>query len=96
MDRLRNQLRDQQLITLRQAALVQENATLRGLNAMLPNVIEKRLIGEVISVEVSTLRQRLLVNRGGGDGVYKTQPVVTGAGVLGQVFRTGPSARRSS
>lgn len=87
---LRNQLRDQQLITMRQAALVQENATLRGLNALLPDVIEKRLIGEVVSVEVSTLRQRLVVNRGGNNGVFKAQPVVTGAGVLGQVFRTGP------
>ena len=75
---------------MRQAALEQENATLRGLNAALPDVIEKRLIGEVISVEVSTLRQRLVVNRGGTDGVYKAQPVVTGDGVLGQVFRTGP------
>ena len=90
VDRLRNQLRDQQLITLRQAALAQENATLRGLNGAMPDVIEKRLIGEVISVEVSTLRQRLLVNRGGRDGVYKSQPVVTGKGALGQVFRTGP------
>jgi rod shape-determining protein MreC len=90
VDRLRNQLRDQQLITLRQAALAQENATLRGLNTVLPEVIEKRLIGEVISVEVSTLRQRLLVNRGGNDGVQRAQPVITGAGVLGQVFRTGP------
>jgi rod shape-determining protein MreC len=90
VDRLRNQLRDQQLITLRQAALIQENATLRGLNAALPEVIEKRLIGEVISVEVSTLRQRLVVNRGGRDGVFRAQPVVTGTGVLGQVFRTGP------
>ena len=62
---------------------MQETDTLRGLNAALPDVIEKRLIGEVISVEVSTLRQRLLVNRGGGDGVYKTQPVVTaGAAVV--------------
>jgi rod shape-determining protein MreC len=87
---LRNQLRDQQLITLRQAALIQENATLRGLNAALPEVIEKRLIGEIISVEVSTLRQRLVVNRGGRDGVFRAQPVVTGTGVLGQVFRTGP------
>jgi rod shape-determining protein MreC len=90
VDRLRNQLRDQQLITLRQAALAQENATLRGLTTALPDVIEKRLIGEVISVEVSTLRQRLVVNRGGRDGVYKSQPVVTGKGALGQVFRTGP------
>jgi rod shape-determining protein MreC len=90
VDRLRNQLRDQQLITLRQAALAQENATLRGLNAALPDVIEKRLVGEVISVEISALRQRLLVNRGGNHGVYKGQPVVTGQGVLGQVFRIGP------
>lgn len=90
VDRLHAQLRDQQLITLRQAALVRENATLRGLNAALPDVIEKRLVGEVISVEVSTLRQRLLVNRGGRDGIFKAQPVVTGKGVLGQVFRIGP------
>jgi rod shape-determining protein MreC len=90
VDKLRNQLRDQQLITLRQAALAEENATLRGLNAALPEIIEKRLIGEVISVELSSVRQRLLVNRGGRDGVHKAQPVITGAGVIGQVFRTGP------
>jgi rod shape-determining protein MreC len=90
VDELRNQLRDQQLVTMRQAALERENATLRGLNSAMPEVIEKRLVGEVISVEVSTLRQRLLVNRGGRDGVYRSQPVVTGKGVLGQVFRTGP------
>ena len=90
VDALRNQLRDQQLVTMRQAALQQENATLRGLNAALPEVIERRLVGEVISVEGSTLRQRLIVNRGGGDGVHKAQPVITGEGVLGQVFRTGP------
>lgn len=90
VDQLRNDLRAQQLVTMRQAALERENATLRGLNAALPDVIEKRLIGEVISVELSNLRQRLLVNRGGTHGVHKAQPVVTGDGVLGQVFRIGP------
>jgi len=90
VDSLRNELREQQLITLRQAALAQENATLRGLNQAMPDVIEKRLIGEVISVETSTLRQRLLVNRGANHGVYKSQPVVTGDGVLGQAYRLGP------
>lgn len=90
VDALRNQLRDQQLMTLRQAALESENATLRGLNNAMPEVIEKRLIGEVINVEVSTLRQRLLVNRGGNSGVHKAQPVITGEGVLGQVYRIGP------
>ena len=77
-------------MTLRQAALESENATLRGLNDALPEVIEKRLIGEVISVEMSTLRQRLLINRGGSSGVYRAQPVITGEGVLGQVYRLGP------
>ena len=90
VDQLRNELREQQLVTMRQTALEKENATLRGLNSALPDVIEKRLVGEVISVEVSTLRQRLLVNRGGTHGVYKSQPVVTGDGVIGQVFRIGP------
>jgi rod shape-determining protein MreC len=90
VDRLRNELREQQLMTLRQAALQAENARLRNLNGVLPEVIEKRLVGEVISVEVSSLRQRLLINRGGRSGVFKSQPVVTGEGVLGQVFRTGP------
>ena len=90
VDALRIQLRDQQLITMRQAALESENATLRGLNSALPEVIDKRLIGEVISVELSTLRQRLLINRGASSGVYRAQPVITGAGVLGQVYRTGP------
>ena len=90
VDALRNQLRDQQLMTLRQAALESENATLRGLTTAMPEVVEKRLIGEVINVEVSTLRQRLLVNRGGNSGVHKAQPVITGEGVLGQVYRIGP------
>lgn len=90
VDTLRVRLRDQQLLTMRQAALEHENASLRGLNTALPDVIEKRLVGEVISVEVSTLRQRLVVNRGGNSGVYKSQPVISGEGVLGQVYRIGP------
>ena len=90
IDELRGQLLNQQLATLRQAALEAENATLRGLTQAFPDVIAKRLIGEVISVEVSTLRQRMVVNRGGNDGVFRSQPVITGAGVLGQVIRTGP------
>jgi rod shape-determining protein MreC len=90
VDQLRAQLRDQQLVTLRQAALESENATLRNLKDTQPEVIEKRLIGEVISLEVSTLRQRLLINRGASSGVYKAQPVISGDGVLGQVYRLGP------
>ena len=90
VDGLRDQLRDQQLITMRQAALESENATLRGLNTAMPEVVEKRLIGEVVSIETSALRQRLLINRGDSSGVFRAQPVITGEGVLGQVYRLGP------
>jgi rod shape-determining protein MreC len=91
VDGLRAQLREQQLMTLRQSALQAENATLRHLNGVMPEVIEKRLVGEVINADTgSTLRQRLLINRGGRSGVYKSQPVVSGDGVIGQVYRTGP------
>jgi rod shape-determining protein MreC len=90
VDTLRAQLRDQQTISLRAAALASENATLRGLNAAYPEVIEKRLIGEVISLDLSAQRQRFVVNRGGRNGVERATPVITGEGVIGQVFRTGP------
>jgi rod shape-determining protein MreC len=91
VDGLRAQLREQQLMTLRQSALQAENATLRNLNGIMPEVIEKRLVGEVINADTSsTLRQRLLINRGGRSGVYKSQPVVSGDGIVGQVYRTGP------
>src|SRR3954469_13398083 len=46
VDQLRNALREQQLVTLRQSALEKENATLRNLSQVLPDIIEKRLVGE--------------------------------------------------
>ena len=90
VDALRDQLREQQLITMRQSALQAENSKLRNLNGIQPEVIEKRLVAEIVNVELSSLRQRLLINQGGRSGVHKSQPVVTGEGVLGQVYRTGP------
>jgi hypothetical protein len=59
---LRAQLRDQQTASLRAAALASENATLRGLNAAYPEVIEKRLIGasDSSSIVVATMASRAL------------------------------------
>lgn len=87
---LRRELRELQLRTARYAALERENAELRGLRAALPPVAEKWLPGEVISVETSSLRQRLVVNRGAAHGVFKRQAVMAGAGLLGQTLRVGP------
>ena len=84
------ELRELKLKSLRFAALERENAQLRGLQATIPPILEKTLVGEVVSVELSMLRQRLLINRGSTNGVRKAQPVMTADGVLGQVLRVGP------
>ena len=68
----------------------QENAELRELHAALPPLTKKWLLAEVVSVETDPLRQRLLINKGGNDGVHLNQPVIDASGILGQVARVGP------
>jgi rod shape-determining protein MreC len=87
---LREQLRIAQLRALRFESLETENAKLRKFEAELPPLIDKTLAGEVVGVELSALRQRLLINRGIANGVAKRQPVITGDGVLGQALRVSP------
>jgi rod shape-determining protein MreC len=79
-----------QLALLRARALEQENAQLRELHRTLPPLVRKWLVAEVISVDSGTLRQRLIINKGLHDGVHVNQPVVDGAGVMGQVAHVGP------
>lgn len=87
---LRRELRELELRTARYAALERENAQLRGLRAALPPLTEKWLAGEVIGSESSSLRQRLLINRGAEQDVFKGQTVLAQGGVLGQTLRVGP------
>ncbi len=87
---LREQLRIAQLRALRFEALESENAKLRHFETALPPLIDKTLAGEVVGVELSALRQRLLINRGMANGVAKRQAVITGDGVLGQALRVSP------
>lgn len=87
---LREQLRIAQVRALRFEALETENAQLRKLSAQIPPLIDKTLAGEVVGVELSALRQRLLINRGIANGVAKSQAVITGDGILGQALRVSP------
>src|SRR5580704_18512264 len=61
---LRERERLLELKTLRFEALARENGELRGLRQALPSVAERWLVAEVVDVELSSLRQRLLINRG--------------------------------
>jgi len=87
---LHTQVQTLEIALLRQHALEQENAQLRELHATLPPLVKRWLVAEVIGVESGTLRQRLIINKGLNDGVHANQPVVDGAGVLGQVAHVGP------
>jgi rod shape-determining protein MreC len=88
--RLRAHGRELELQLMREAALEQENAELRGLRAALPPLIRHWQLAEIISVETNPLRQRIVINKGGRDGVFVNEAVVDANGVLGQVARIGP------
>ncbi|HEX4024897.1 MAG TPA: rod shape-determining protein MreC [Steroidobacteraceae bacterium] len=87
---LQDQLRELELKTMRQAALEQENAQLRGLRASLPPLISHWQLAQIIAVETDPLRQRIVIDKGAHDGVLANQAVVDGNGILGQVARVGP------
>jgi rod shape-determining protein MreC len=79
-----------QLGQLRLQALEAENQQLRALHAALPPLISKSLLAEVIKVDTTPLRQRLVINKGTNDGVAINQVAVDGTGILGQVAYAGP------
>jgi rod shape-determining protein MreC len=87
---LRERLRDMQMRSLRYEALVRENAQLRGLKEAVPPVAERWMAAEIIHVEPNRLRQRILINRGTQNGVFKGQAVLDDQGLVGQTMRVGP------
>jgi rod shape-determining protein MreC len=88
--RLHQHERELELAVMREAALEQENAELRGLRAALPPLISHWQLAEIISVETNPLRQRIVIDKGGRDGVVLNEAVVDANGILGQVARLGP------
>jgi len=87
---LRGHVAQLQVAQLRLAALERENQELRALHAALPTLVNSWLVAEVIGTESSLQRQRLIINRGGKDGVHVNQAVIDGHGIVGQVMHVGP------
>ena len=76
---------------MRFEALARENAQLRGLRDALPPVADHWMAAEVIlDMKPNDPGQRLLINRGAHNGVFKGQAVMDNYGVLGQTTRVGP------
>jgi rod shape-determining protein MreC len=88
--RLRARQRDLELQAMRYDALAHENGELRGLRAALPPVADRWLPAEIINVQLNSLRQRLLIDRGATNGVFKGQAVLDDRGLIGQTTHVGP------
>jgi rod shape-determining protein MreC len=82
--------RELELRSMRYEALSHENDELRGLRDALPPVAERWLVAEIVNVQLNGLRQRVLINRGTSNGVFKGQAVMDDKGLLGQTTHVGP------
>jgi rod shape-determining protein MreC len=87
---LRQRERELSVATMRYRALEEENARLRGLTAALPPLVSRSKLADVVSVDLSRLRQRLVLDKGDFSGLYRSQAVVDSAGLVGQLVRVGP------
>jgi rod shape-determining protein MreC len=83
--------RELELRTQRFEALERENEQLRGLAAgSLPPLVTKSELVDVIKAELGLQRQRLVINKGDSEGLFRSQSVVDGKGLVGQLVRVGP------
>jgi len=79
-----------ELRSLRFEALARENGELRGLRDALPPVADHWLVAEIVDVDLNSLQQRVLINRGARNGVFPGQAVMDSEGLLGQTMHVGP------
>ncbi|MBV8743261.1 MAG: rod shape-determining protein MreC, partial [Sinobacteraceae bacterium] len=89
-DRLLARDRELELRTMRYEALARENDELRGLRDALPPVAAQWLVAEIVDIQLNSLRQRVILNRGALNGVFKGQAVLDDHGLLGQTTHVGP------
>ena len=87
---LLERVRALELKTQRYEALARENGELRGLRSALPPVADRWLVAEVVNVALNSLQQRILIDRGARNGVFKGQAVMDSHGLIGQTMHVGP------
>lgn len=87
--RLSVALREAQVNLQRMAALTQENQRLRELGDAADDVSNKRLVAQIMRVDLDPLRHRVLLNKGQQDGIFKGQPILDAHGIFGQITQVG-------
>lgn len=74
----------------RYAALVAENERLRDLLDASTQASDRVLVADLLAVELQPSVRQIVIDKGARQGVYRGQPVVDAAGVMGQVVHVGP------
>jgi rod shape-determining protein MreC len=90
--RLQGENRENDLRLLRLDAIEQENLRLRSLLNAEPRDMEKAQLASILRVDLDPLRQRVLIDRGTKDGVFRGQSVIDAQGIFGQTSNVGPMA----
>ena len=85
--RLESELRMAQFRLQRYEALEAESQRLRALRDSTAGVTDKFVIGDIMNLDLDAFRERVMVDKGAGDGVFVGQAVVDAGGVFGQVAR---------
>jgi rod shape-determining protein MreC len=75
---------------MRYDALAEQNAALIGLRNALPPVAQRWLPADIVNIQLDSLRQRVLIDRGSVNGVTAGQAVLDDEGVVGQTMHVGP------
>lgn len=71
------------------AGLEAENRRLRTLLEASANVSERISVADIVAVDIDPYARKLVLNKGRREGVYEGQPLIDGAGVMGQVIEVG-------
>jgi rod shape-determining protein MreC len=87
--KLEAELRMAQFRLQRYEALEAETQRLRALRENTASATDRFVIGDVMKVDLDAFRERVLVDKGAGDGIYVGQAVLDSGGVFGQVARVG-------
>ncbi|MEO7338223.1 MAG: rod shape-determining protein MreC, partial [Caldimonas sp.] len=86
----RTELANQSERSLRVEQLQVENAHLRGLLALRPALTVRSLAAQVLYEASDPYSRKVIIDRGGLNGVVVAAPVINETGVLGQVTRVFP------
>jgi rod shape-determining protein MreC len=82
-------LREAQVSLQKFEALTQENQRLRELGDAADDFSSKRLVAQIMRVDLDPLRHRVLLNKGQREGVFKGQSILDAHGVFGQITQVG-------